>query len=325
MGAVSAVTAAPNSNRASACPRASHKITARSAPPESTRAGSPGTLTRAPTAPLWCPFHAAYPSATFHATTAPALVPTARSSPSKATRVGSPSPASAETSRTIPPSPVRTSKSAAMGSIGAPVCGSCPGTGAWTHAMTEPQFAVSRRGEPRATPSTLNAPRSFPVSSSHATKVRFAALYAVRSWASPLTWSLVIGPASTLSGWSRRTYPRVPSCSARRHVCAKPWWVPTATVVPSNASALTVAGARPSPALGRPVTSSETLPTRITCFSDQSRTSKMWRRAESSPSAATTMFLKMATCWNAPRGGSETTLARWTKETASRLPSDPAS
>ena len=101
--------------------------------------------------------------------------------------------------------------------------------------------------------------------------------------------------------------------------------MPTAMVVPSNASALTAAGTREggaaAPSTGPGGSSS---PTRMTCFSDQSRTSKTWRRADASPSAATRMFLNTATCWNAPRGGSGRMLARSTNagraSSASREP-----
>jgi hypothetical protein len=71
-------------------------------------------------------------------------------------------------------------------------------------------------------------------------------------------------------------------------------------VVPSNARDVTAAGAGPPPPDESPVVASDTAPTRMTCFSDQSLTSKTLSLADLSPSAATRMFLKMATCWKAP-------------------------
>ena len=114
----------------------------------------------------------------------------------------------------------------------------------------------------------------------------------------------VTATPSTRRGCSRRTYPRFCPRAMSRHVCTNPSCVAATMVVPSNASAETAAGTVPetsSAETSSAFSSRDTAPTRMVCFSDQSRTSRTRRRALASPSAATRMFLNSAQCWNAPR------------------------
>ena len=116
----------------------------------------------------------------------------------------------------------------------------------------------------------------------------------------------VTATPSTRRGCSRRTYPRFCPRAMSRHVCTNPSCVAATMVVPSNASAETAAGTVPRRRRRRRrrrSRRSDTAPTRMVCFSDQSRTSRTRRRALASPSAATRMFLNSAQCWNAPRAG----------------------
>ena len=333
-GAARHVTGDPSSSRASGRSALSQSISARSAPPDSTRAGaspSPGTNATAATAARAfffsraCAFViGASPVCRFQATRNPRLVATTNSSPSNAEHEGVPSFVSTAESLSAPPSPVRTSSSAATtrdffgafrGSVSVSFFvfsfsekSSSAGASACTHASTVAQLSTSSSGAPRATPSVLNAPLSLPVSSSHTTNARLERAWHAKSFdpGSPRMCAAVTATPSTRRGCSRRTYPRFCPRAMSRHVCTNPSCVAATMVVPSNASAETAAGTVPetsSAETSSAFSSRDTAPTRMVCFSDQSRTSRTRRRALASPSAATRMFLNSAQCWNAPRAG----------------------